>query len=754
MRIVTLIVIATAPFMLFSSNISAQSYVAIDLYTLTPPNGFSSVTIANTTGGPGQVVSYANAPDGQPRALSWSSPTGNVVNLQPTNLSGFTGSQTNFGNGTNQVGFAYVPAGPFNSYRHAMLWSGTADSAVDLTPTNLNGIIDSGAFGISGTQVVGVGGGPGTNSLPHALEWTSAADTTIDLQPTNIASFTSGSAAYGTDGTHQVGEGYLANGLIHAVLWSGSANTAVDLNPTNLSGYSQSSAAGISGNQQVGLGVNGSGEHAMLWRGAANTAVDLNPTNISGFSTTFAKSTNGSRQVGSGSGSATGGNDHALLWSGTANSAIDLHARLPAGFTTSNADSIDAQGNVYGEAVSLDGLHAIEWVTGGSWTGTAGASWAISGVWLGTVPGANAGTTNTDTAVFGRNATNSPLEIDAGRNIKNIVFSSASVSSVTIGAVGGQALLLTAGGTIQTTGNVVTPQTINAPLVLEGDYTISSNANSGSATISIGGLLQPASTTGITTLTLSGGNTGPNTIGGVLADNGAGKLAVTKSGNGLWILSGANAHSGNTTVLGGTLKFAITSGSPTVRAGVTASIASGATLELAGSVSALGAAGGNRVNILNDSTAPGMLISGTGQVVGGIDGIGDVQVNAGSDLTADHIIQNALIIGGAEGTPGLVAIAPSDSAGQPLNQSQLPANSSTRADSSSSNDPLAAVASFSSLTSEAASSGQPVVPLDNTLRYGVAPAVPEPSAIVLGITAAAVSLLRFLGVRHRRDANP
>ena len=75
-----------------------------------------------------------------------------------------------------------------------------------------------------------------------------------------------------------------------------------------------------------------------------------------------------------------------------------------------------------------------------------------------------------------------------------------------------------------------------------------------------------------------------------------------------------------------------------VGAGVTATVASGATLELAGSVSSL-SSGANRVNITNSSSSPGILVSGTNQQVGNIDGAGTTQVNAGSDLTANHIIQ-------------------------------------------------------------------------------------------------------------------
>jgi hypothetical protein len=38
---------------------------------------------------------------------------------------------------------------------HALLWNGTAASAVDMNPTNLTGITFSEADGMSGTQQVG-----------------------------------------------------------------------------------------------------------------------------------------------------------------------------------------------------------------------------------------------------------------------------------------------------------------------------------------------------------------------------------------------------------------------------------------------------------------------------------------------------------------------------------------------------------------------------------------------------------------------
>lgn len=55
------------------------------------------------------------------------------------------------------------------------------------------------------------------------------------------------------------------------------------------------------------------------------------------------------------------------------------------------------------------------------------------------------------------------------------------------------------------------------------------------------------------TLTLTGSNTGDNTLAGVIADNGAGATSLVKTGGGTWVLSGANTYTGGTTVTGGTL---------------------------------------------------------------------------------------------------------------------------------------------------------------------------------------------------------
>ena len=87
------------------------------------------------------------------------------------------------------------------------------------------------------------------------------------------------------------------------------------------------------------------------------------------------------------------------------------------------------------------------------------------------------------------------------------------------------------------------------------------------------------------TLTLTGTNTGANTLAAALANNGLGTTTVSKSGAGAWTLTAANSYSGGTTINAGTLRAANTSalGSGTV------AINSGGTLALGADSSTTGA---------------------------------------------------------------------------------------------------------------------------------------------------------------------
>ena len=58
--------------------------------------------------------------------------------------------------------------------------------------------------------------------------------------------------------------------------------------------------------------------------------------------------------------------------------------------------------------------------------------------------------------------------------------------------------------------------------------------------------------------------------------------------------------------------------------------------------------------------------AGTLTLGGGIEGVGNLTVNSPSELTTGHINQNALVIGGAAGSPATVTIAASDATGNPF----------------------------------------------------------------------------------------
>ncbi|HEV2972954.1 MAG TPA: MBG domain-containing protein [Pirellulales bacterium] len=114
-----------------------------------------------------------------------------------------------------------------------------------------------------------------------------------------------------------------------------------------------------------------------------------------------------------------------------------------------------------------------------------------------------------------------------------------------------------------------------------------------------------------------------------------------------------------TTTATGTL---VIGGSQTAPA-VSATVGSTGVVVLDGSTVATG----NTTNITNNSVSPGgVLVTGVNQVVGGIDGSGNVVVNSGASLTANHIIQGSLVIGGDATNPATVTIAASDSSGNPL----------------------------------------------------------------------------------------
>ena len=364
------------------------------------------------------------------------------------------------------------------------------------------------------------------------------------------------------------------------------------------------------------------------------------------------------------------------------------------------------------------------------WTGLSGSSQTL---WTqGWSSGGASGNSNEGITGFQIVSTAEPANV----NLPATAVSVTSSSTLDVGEPGTPTQYHTLGGlslTAGTAGGTQLQLQHGSNINFKGISAAYPTGGTGTKTASIvNGSTSPV-------ISLAGGSSvsvDPNvtlTIASTIGDPQTGATALTKLGSGTLILTGANTYSGGTTVLGGTLKFNIISGAATIAAGATATVTSGATLELAGSVSALGSAGGNRVHIVNNSTASGIIVSGMNQVVGGIDGPGNTQVNAGSRLLADHIIQGALVIGGAASNPGLVTIDASDVHGNSLEQT----SGFALAESLTPSGPFGEGINNSTNLSSTAAHSTDLAPLsvDDSAVIGNAAPVPEPPTLLLALLA-------------------
>lgn len=325
-----------------------QTYTAVDL---NPAGEFEQSGAVGVSDGQQFGFGFGPSTEFRNHALLWTGTAATVIDLNPAGYNGTAGWAVS---GGQQVGNGNGPTTGYEN--HALLWSGTATSVVDLHPA---GFRSSYAQGVTGGRQVGYGLLSGPPFGVHALLWSGSAASVVDLHP---AAF-SNSAAQAVSSDQQVGAGDTLNPQVyspHALLWSGTASSVVDLHPA---GFTYSAARGVSNGLQVGFGggVNtGNQNHALLWSGSASSAVDLNPP---GFTASEASGISNGREVGWGSGPPTGNRQHALLWSGSATNFVDLNNFLPSSFRSSEAFAIDANGNVVGGAFDSNGLvHAVLWI--------------------------------------------------------------------------------------------------------------------------------------------------------------------------------------------------------------------------------------------------------------------------------------------------------------------------------------------------------------------------------------------------------
>ena len=296
-------------------------------------------------------------------------------------------------------------------------------------------------------------------------------------------------------------------------------------------------------------------------------------------------------------------------------------------------------------------------------------------------------------------------------------------------------------GSITFTGGLTT---VNGPVTNENGQTIVVAYNpaifTGPVTNNGTGTFNIVSTTAV----FAGGSSGA--FSGTFTNNANSAFGV--GGSGVLEVDGApSLGAASSMAVGGTstLRFKPTTGASSVGTGVTATVASGATLELAGSVSSL-SSGANRVNITNNSSSAGILVSGTDQQVGNIDGSGTTQVDAGSDLTANHIVQGALVIGGTAGSPARVTIDASDASGNPLGHS----NRFVVVSSLAPTGPFEAGETSSANFGSGDGTDQVALLAGNLAVGGNSSAVPEPSTLLLVLLAVLAVFKTHFARKHIR----
>ncbi len=139
---------------------SAQQYVFVDLGISTAPYAAESLN----SGAPGLQVGIANIPN------TPSSPNGHAYLWNGTSA-GYQASSANGTNGFQEVGYAVDGAGSM----HAVVWSGTAASAVDLNQFLPAGFVSASARAIDANgNIVGSAATPipgSTLTTPHPVMW-------------------------------------------------------------------------------------------------------------------------------------------------------------------------------------------------------------------------------------------------------------------------------------------------------------------------------------------------------------------------------------------------------------------------------------------------------------------------------------------------------------------------------------------------------------------------------------------------------
>jgi hypothetical protein len=323
---------------LVCASLAPAQWSFVDLH----PASATSHSVAGGAG-PGQQVGWSGINNAW-RASLWTGSAGSFVDLTPT---GYAAGFAHATDGAVQVG--RVSLDHFN-YRAGM-WSGSAASFVDLHPA---GATVSWATGLGGGRQ---GGFATIGGAQRAALWSGSAASHVDLHPPG-ASASRITGFWGSGGGQQAGAVFIG-GTQRASVWGGTAASYVDIHPA---GAFESQARGAHGSTQVGY-VTVMNQHAALWSGTAASFVDLNPA---GATTSEAWGVYNNMQVGW-AGLGAPYSQVAALWMGTSASFVNLHAALSPIYISSVALQVweAMNGDIYvaGEAWVDNPLesHAVLW---------------------------------------------------------------------------------------------------------------------------------------------------------------------------------------------------------------------------------------------------------------------------------------------------------------------------------------------------------------------------------------------------------
>jgi len=217
-----------------------------------------------------------------------------------------------------------------------------------------------------------------------------------------------------------------------------------------------------------------------------------------------------------------------------------------------------------------------------TWSGATDALWSTAGNWSGSlIPGAG------NTATF-NGAGNSNVGITVGTiSLANITFDTINAAAYTLGATPSAGTITFGNGTttaVTMNSAVAANETINADIFLGTAIasTTTFQNDSTAGTLTLGGTIG-GGTGGLaaakSVIITGSGNT---TMSGVLWNDGASSVDLTKNGTGALTLSGGNLYTGNTTISGGVVNIQNATALGSTAAGTT--VASGAALQIQGGI--------------------------------------------------------------------------------------------------------------------------------------------------------------------------